>query len=118
MLYGVMILVIYKNHDPLWILVLCLYTINITILAICICFQTNEDQSTPEPVLQSITVHEFYNKCTICLELFQDNESVKQLPCSHIFHPHCIDPWLASHTTCPNCRISVIISQQEILQER
>lgn len=40
--------------------------------------------------------------CAVCTEDFVDGIEVRQLPCGHIFHPHCIDPWLLSFAaTCP-----------------
>ena len=32
--------------------------------------------------------------CVICLESFHSQEPFRELPCNHIFHPKCIDPWL------------------------
>ncbi|KAJ8426638.1 hypothetical protein Cgig2_029822 [Carnegiea gigantea] len=47
-------------------------------------------------------------ECPVCLCEFQDTEVLRLLPgCSHVFHPRCIDPWLASHVTCPICRQSL-----------
>ena len=47
-------------------------------------------------------------ECPVCLCEFQDTEALRLLPgCSHVFHPRCIDPWLASHVTCPICRQSL-----------
>ncbi|MED6180923.1 hypothetical protein PIB30_014478 [Stylosanthes scabra] len=44
-------------------------------------------------------------QCAVCLSEFKDMDSLRLLPkCSHVFHPHCIDAWLASHVTCPVCR--------------
>ncbi|XP_076892734.1 E3 ubiquitin-protein ligase ATL6-like [Bidens hawaiensis] len=44
-------------------------------------------------------------ECAVCISEFADNESLRFLPkCHHVFHPECIDEWLASHTTCPVCR--------------
>ncbi|KAL6876368.1 hypothetical protein ACP4OV_012940 [Aristida adscensionis] len=43
--------------------------------------------------------------CSVCLGVFQSGEIVRLLPlCMHLFHIECIDPWLASHPTCPICR--------------
>ncbi|CAN0824976.1 RING-H2 finger protein ATL74 [Linum grandiflorum] len=47
-------------------------------------------------------------ECSICLAEFLDTDMVRVLPeCSHGFHVACIDGWLASHSSCPNCRHSV-----------
>ncbi|KAI4334315.1 hypothetical protein L6164_019026 [Bauhinia variegata] len=43
--------------------------------------------------------------CAICLSEFQEGEALKVIPyCEHVFHPECIDMWLASNVTCPVCR--------------
>ncbi|CAH2074669.1 unnamed protein product [Thlaspi arvense] len=48
-------------------------------------------------------------ECAICLGEFADGERVRVLPpCNHSFHMSCIDTWLASHSSCPNCRHSLI----------
>lgn len=40
--------------------------------------------------------------CSICTEDFKDGDDVRRLPCAHIFHPRCIDPWLSGFAvTCP-----------------
>uniref|UniRef100_A0A7N0SXW6 RING-type E3 ubiquitin transferase n=1 Tax=Kalanchoe fedtschenkoi TaxID=63787 RepID=A0A7N0SXW6_KALFE len=44
-------------------------------------------------------------ECAVCLNEFEEEETLRLLPkCDHVFHPECIDAWLASHTTCPVCR--------------
>ncbi|MBA0832679.1 hypothetical protein Goarm_017057 [Gossypium armourianum] len=44
-------------------------------------------------------------ECAVCLSEFEDDEKLRFLPkCSHVFHPQCIDAWLAYHVTCPVCR--------------
>ena len=47
-----------------------------------------------------------FTQCTICLENFIDSEVISVLACDekHIFHPHCINEWLKSWSTCPVCR--------------
>lgn len=32
--------------------------------------------------------------CTICRSDYQEDDSVLELPCSHLFHPPCITTWL------------------------
>ncbi|XP_068314501.1 E3 ubiquitin-protein ligase ATL31-like [Pyrus communis] len=44
-------------------------------------------------------------ECAVCLSEFADFETLRLLPkCDHVFHPDCINPWLAAHATCPVCR--------------
>ncbi|KAJ6765405.1 RING-H2 FINGER PROTEIN ATL61-RELATED-RELATED [Salix purpurea] len=48
-------------------------------------------------------------ECPICLGEFVDGEKVRVLPiCGHGFHVRCIDTWLLSHSSCPNCRHSLL----------
>ncbi|XAR55736.1 hypothetical protein NMG60_11035921 [Bertholletia excelsa] len=48
-------------------------------------------------------------ECAICLGDFVEGEKVRVLPkCNHGFHVKCIDKWLASHSSCPNCRHSLL----------
>ncbi|WJX28069.1 hypothetical protein P8452_16833 [Trifolium repens] len=59
-------------------------------------YKTHSAGSTP-PSLDSI--------CAICLAEFCDGDNMKLLPkCNHRFHVVCIDMWLLSHSSCPNCR--------------
>jgi hypothetical protein len=42
------------------------------------------------------------SSCSICTENFAENENVRILPCGHIYHRCCIDPWLIDFSgTCP-----------------
>ncbi|XP_057446252.1 E3 ubiquitin-protein ligase ATL6-like [Lotus japonicus] len=44
-------------------------------------------------------------ECAVCLGEFEGPDALRVLPkCGHVFHPGCIDMWLASHVTCPVCR--------------
>lgn len=48
--------------------------------------------------------------CPICLSEFEETEIVKLIPhCTHVFHPECIDRWLASHVSCPLCRSTQLL---------
>lgn len=48
-------------------------------------------------------------ECPICLGEFVEGERVRVLPkCNHGFHVKCIDRWLLSHSSCPNCRHSLV----------
>ncbi|KAG8500000.1 hypothetical protein CXB51_006624 [Gossypium anomalum] len=47
--------------------------------------------------------------CPICLGEFLDGEELRVLPkCNHGFHVKCIDKWLMSNSSCPNCRHSLL----------
>ncbi|CAN6238388.1 unnamed protein product [Urochloa humidicola] len=47
-------------------------------------------------------------ECAVCLAELEDGEAARFLPrCGHGFHAECVDTWLASHTTCPLCRLTV-----------
>jgi Ring finger domain len=48
--------------------------------------------------------------CAICLDDFVVNTTpVRHLPCNHIYHPHCIDPFLSTRSSlCPLCKQSVL----------
>lgn len=40
--------------------------------------------------------------CPICTDDFVKGQDLRVLPCNHMFHPECIDPWLVNVSgTCP-----------------
>jgi hypothetical protein len=40
--------------------------------------------------------------CSICTDDFEQGQDIRVLPCSHKFHPDCVDPWLLNVSgTCP-----------------
>ncbi|KAG0014175.1 E3 ubiquitin-protein ligase rnf13 [Entomortierella chlamydospora] len=46
-----------------------------------------------------------YDPCAICLEEYEVGERLRELPCKHYFHAHCIDPWFKDvHSICPVCK--------------
>jgi len=45
--------------------------------------------------------------CVVCQDEFPPNSKAKQLPCSHLFHEHCVEPWLEKNNTCPVCRFQL-----------
>lgn len=45
----------------------------------------------------------------MCLGDYQADDRLQQIPvCGHTFHMDCIDLWLATHSTCPLCRQSLL----------
>ena len=49
-------------------------------------------------------------ECTICLTPFAEGGygEITTLPCLHVFHKECVDPWLAQNGNCPVCRDDTI----------
>jgi hypothetical protein len=42
------------------------------------------------------------SECCICMQIFKKDEYLRILPCEHLFHKHCIDPWLVRFSgICP-----------------
>ncbi|XP_016407931.1 E3 ubiquitin-protein ligase RNF130-like isoform X2 [Sinocyclocheilus rhinocerous] len=49
-----------------------------------------------------------FNHCAVCIEGYQLNDVVRILPCKHVFHKMCVDPWLNEHCTCPMCKLNIL----------
>ena len=47
--------------------------------------------------------------CIICLEEFNKNNSITTLECEHSYHIECIKDWLNNKTTCPCCKVTILI---------
>ena len=59
--------------------------------------------------LKKIKGHEIVEAkdCQVCFEKFKDEDTVNKLPCKHLFHTDCINPWFQGHNTCPVCRMEM-----------
>ncbi|PRP88939.1 hypothetical protein PROFUN_00407 [Planoprotostelium fungivorum] len=75
-------------------------------------FQANGSNGTP-PAAESeienlptirIDQSRVGQDCTICQDTFELEDEATELPCSHVFHPTCVVPWLKMHNQCPLCR--------------
>jgi len=53
-------------------------------------------------------------ECTVCKDEFQANEKPAQLPCGHFFHLDCISPWLKINGTCPVCRSTFQVQDNQV----
>ena len=47
------------------------------------------------------------SSCLVCLSDYEEGDSLKTLPCLHVFHVHCIDEWLRRKRLCPLCNTDV-----------
>ncbi|OIT30486.1 PREDICTED: E3 ubiquitin-protein ligase At1g63170-like [Nicotiana attenuata] len=57
--------------------------------------------------------------CCICLTKYEDNDELRELPCSHFFHTQCVDKWLKINASCPLCKSEIGIkdTNEEPLQQ-
>lgn len=42
--------------------------------------------------------------CAVCKDPLSIDSEARKLPCSHLYHPSCILPWLRMRNSCPICR--------------
>eukprot|EP01132_Coremiostelium_polycephalum_P005130 gene5130-6388_t len=56
--------------------------------------------------------------CAVCKDEFQLNDEYIELPCTHIYHPSCILPWLEMHNSCPVCRYELKTDDKDYENER
>uniref|UniRef100_A0A673GMZ1 RING finger protein 150 n=1 Tax=Sinocyclocheilus rhinocerous TaxID=307959 RepID=A0A673GMZ1_9TELE len=49
-----------------------------------------------------------FDNCAVCIEDYKPNDVVRILPCRHVFHKNCVDPWLQDHRTCPMCKMNIL----------
>ena len=45
--------------------------------------------------------------CTVCCDVIALGSKGMFMPCGHIYHPDCLQPWLKDHNTCPVCRFEL-----------
>jgi hypothetical protein len=62
---------------------------------------------------------ESFDFCAICEEPFQDGESLRVLPCQHLFHCGCIDKWLSGEKKCiiSGCAMCKKAQQKALFQQ-
>ncbi|KAI6188565.1 RING-type domain-containing protein [Aphelenchoides besseyi] len=51
---------------------------------------------------------ELDSDCPVCIDPYRAGDIVRMLPCRHVFHKTCVDPWLLEHRTCPMCKSDIL----------
>lgn len=49
-----------------------------------------------------------FDQCAVCIEGYKTSDVVRTLPCKHIFHKSCVDPWLLDQRSCPMCKLDIL----------
>jgi hypothetical protein len=44
--------------------------------------------------------------CSICLDSYEANCTVRVLGCAHVYHANCVGEWLRRRPTCPMCNLT------------
>ncbi|GMT10710.1 hypothetical protein PFISCL1PPCAC_2007, partial [Pristionchus fissidentatus] len=60
------------------------------------------------PVVTEAELAQMDATCIICREEMTVPSSPKRLPCSHVFHAHCLRSWFQRQQTCPTCRTDIL----------
>ncbi|CAH9102962.1 unnamed protein product [Cuscuta epithymum] len=50
--------------------------------------------------------------CCICLSKYEDDDELRELPCSHFFHAQCVDKWLKINASCPLCKFEIEVESE------
>ena len=45
--------------------------------------------------------------CCICIANYENEDELRELACSHLFHKDCVDKWLKINALCPLCKSEV-----------
>lgn len=99
----------------------CIFSVIIFLIALVLQGHTFGEQNTPIDTMMVnglCSINKFINlvkdgsdtMCSICLEDFNENDSLKVLPCNHYFHDKCIKEWFEAKATCPKCRYDLMSS--------
>jgi hypothetical protein len=57
----------------------------------------------PQSVIQS----NIEEPCAVCLDNPSIGDTIRRLPCFHMFHKECIDEWLRRKKLCPVCKSGI-----------
>ncbi|CAG5121354.1 unnamed protein product, partial [Candidula unifasciata] len=49
-----------------------------------------------------------FDQCAVCIEPYKAHDVIRILPCRHVFHKSCVDPWLLDQRSCPMCKLDIL----------
>ncbi|KAL8621474.1 hypothetical protein ACOMHN_058236 [Nucella lapillus] len=49
-----------------------------------------------------------FDQCAVCIEAYRPHDVIRTLPCKHVFHKSCVDPWLLDQRSCPMCKLDIL----------
>ncbi|XP_045804847.1 E3 ubiquitin-protein ligase At1g63170-like [Trifolium pratense] len=93
----------------------------------------NEDESSPTTIEGGIVAEGTEKErmisgedavCCICILNYENEDELRELPCSHLFHKECVDKWLKINALCPLCKSDVagdptrVVSEENSTQQR
>ncbi|GLA56780.1 hypothetical protein AtubIFM54640_000440 [Aspergillus tubingensis] len=65
----------------------------------------NDSQKRDKDTEDADTSGDNHRTCAICIDQFADDDEIRSLPCRHIFHTVCLDPWVTKKNAfCPLCK--------------
>ena len=70
--------------------------------------EDDDDTHTIIDTLKTYNWSGLKSECGICLKDVIEKQVVKEMPCLHYFHTRCVEKWLETKMTCPNCRAEVV----------
>ena len=70
----------------------------------------NKEQTQLPDVIEYIVDKKIiHHECLICLEEFNEGETVSLIKCGHMYHTQCVYSWFVNSKTCPLCDQELII---------
>ena len=66
----------------------------------------DKERASDEKLKRDFDTH----SCSICIESFMHDETIKILPFFHQFHAKCVDDWLLRKSICPVCKCDITVA--------
>ncbi|ODV95831.1 hypothetical protein PACTADRAFT_2139 [Pachysolen tannophilus NRRL Y-2460] len=67
-----------------------------------------KNQNSKKYLDEDLIISNMESTCAVCYTAFEEIESIRMLPCKHIFHSGCLHGWMVNcQGVCPTCRYRV-----------